>query len=142
MPTTRVFVDTNVLLYAVSDHPDEAEKRTRALQLLARDDFGLSLQVMQEFFVNATTKLEPPLTSEEAVGFLDRLQPVATAVLDYKLFREAVRLRDRYQISYWDAAVIAAAKTMGATTLYSEDLADGQVYDSVRVVNPFLGKNE
>jgi predicted nucleic acid-binding protein len=46
-------------------------------------------------------------------------------------------LKDRFQISYWDAAIVAAAKRLGATTLYSEDLADGQVFEGVQVVNPF-----
>ena len=57
--------------------------------------------------------------------------------LDFVLFQEAVRLRDQFQISYWDAAILAAAKRLGATTLYSEDLTEGQRFEGVLVVNPF-----
>ena len=69
--------------------------------------------------------------------FLEEILPGEIVGLDYALFQEAVRLRDRFQISYWDAAILAAAKRLGATTLYSEDLSDGQNFDGVQVVNPF-----
>jgi predicted nucleic acid-binding protein len=137
MPTIPAFVDTNVLLYAASTHPAEADKRNAARSMLAAGNYGFSVQVAQEFFVNATGKLKPPLSSEDAVKFLEEILPGEIVGLDYALFQEAVRLRDRFQISYWDAAILAAAKRLGATTLYSEDLSDGQNFDGVQVVNPF-----
>lgn len=72
------------------------------------------------------------------MAFLDRLVRLPVLPLTFPLFRNAVLLQRRYQISYWDAAILAATKEIGATTLYSEDLSHGQVYDGVRVVNPFL----
>jgi predicted nucleic acid-binding protein len=137
MPTTLVFVDTNVLLYAASTDPAESAKRTEARQILSANPFAFSVQVAQEFFVNATRKLTPALKSSDAMAFLKGINPTVIIPLDYELFEDATRIQDRFQISYWDAAVVAAAKRLNCRTLYSEDLSDGQDYDGVRVVNPF-----
>jgi predicted nucleic acid-binding protein len=137
MPTIPAFVDTNILLYAATTDPAEADKRNAARSVLAAGNYGFSVQVAQEFFVNATGKLKPPLSSEDALKFLQGVLPDEIVGLDFALFEEAVRLRERFQISYWDAAILAAAKRLGATTLYSEDLNDGQGFDGVQVVNPF-----
>jgi predicted nucleic acid-binding protein len=99
--------------------------------------FAFSVQVAQEFFVNATRKLTPALSSSDALGFLKGINPTAVVALDYELFEEATKIQERFQISYWDAAVVAAAKRLNCDTLYSEDLSDGQSYDGVRVANPF-----
>jgi predicted nucleic acid-binding protein len=69
--------------------------------------------------------------------FLRAVSPAAVVALDYALFEEAVQIQDRFKISYWDSAIVAAAKRGRCNTLYSEDLADGQIYDGIRVVNPF-----
>ena len=137
MPTIPAFVDTNVLLYASSTNPAEADKRNAARSLLAAGNYGFSVQVAQEFFVNATGKLKPPLSNEDALRFLEGILPGDIIGLDFSLFQEAVQLRERFQLSYWDAAIVAAAKRLGSTTLYSEDLNDGQAFDGVRVINPF-----
>src|SRR6059036_3078508 len=138
MPSAKHFLDTNVLLYAVSRHPSEADKTTRAAQLLAQPDRGISVQVVQEFFYNATVKLERPMTREEAVRFLEPFLRLEVVPIRLELFRNACRVSARYQISYWDAAIISAAKELGAAIVYSEDLAHGQSYEGVTVVNPFL----
>ena len=97
----------------------------------------LSTQVLQEFAVNVRRKAKQPLSIEETRAIVaDYSQwPVvintSTSVLD------ALDLENRYKISFWDALIIQAAQAGGATTLYSEDLSDGQMYGSVRVVNPF-----
>lgn len=135
---TAAFIDTNVLLYAVSNSPAEADKKEKALELLEREDFALSMRVVQEFYANATHLVKGCLSSEEAMAFIDRLARLPVLPLTFPLFRNAVLLQRRYQVSYWDAAILAAAKEVGATTVYSEDLSHGQVYDGVRVVNPFL----
>jgi len=137
MPTTPVFVDTNVLLYAVSTNPVEADKRDAARKILSENPVCLSVQVAQEFFVNATRKLTPPLNRADALAFLSAINPAAVVALDYELFEEATKVQERFQISYWDAAIIAAAKRLNCEMLYSEDLTDGQNYNGVRVVNPF-----
>jgi predicted nucleic acid-binding protein len=137
MPTITAFVDTNVLLYAVSTNPAEADKRNAARAVLMAGDYEFSVQVAQEFFVNATGKFKPPLRSADAMEFLRAVSPAAVVALDYALFEEAVQIQERFKISYWDSAIVAAAKRARCDTLYSEDLADGQTYDGIRVVNPF-----
>lgn len=132
-----VFIDTNVLLYAVSNSPAEAAKKEKALQLLEREEFGVSMQVVQEFYANATNLVKGCISSEEAMAFIDRLVQLPVLPVTFPLFRNAVLLQRRYQISYWDGAILAAAKTLGAATLYTEDLSHGQVYDGVKVLNPF-----
>jgi predicted nucleic acid-binding protein len=137
MPETLAFVDTNVLLYAASTDPAEADKRNQARAVLNAGPFVFSVQVAQELFVNATKKLKPPLSGSDAVAFLKGINPRTVLALDYELFEEAARLHQRFKISYWDAAVVVAAKRLDSTTVYSEDLSDGQNDDGVRVINPF-----
>ncbi|MBV8780443.1 MAG: PIN domain-containing protein [Phycisphaerae bacterium] len=79
------------------------------------------------------------MTHEEAVLLLESLARIPTCAVTRELVLSAVRLGHRYQISYWDAAIIAAAKEMGCAMLYSEDLNPGQTYGDVIIVNPFAG---
>ena len=137
MPGILAFVDTNVLLYAASTDPTEAGKRTEARRVLSDGAFAFSVQVAQEFFVNATRKLTPALSSADALAFLKGINPAMVVAIDYELFEEATKIQQRFQISYWDAAIVAAAKRLNCGILYSEDLSEGQSYDGVRVVNPF-----
>ena len=113
------------------------KKRRVAREILAAGQIGFSTPVAQEFFVNATWKLKPPLSSNDALKFLQELLTSQIADLDFALFREAVGIHGRFQISYWDAAIHAAAKRLGATILYSEDLSGGQNFEGVQAVNPF-----
>ena len=87
--------------------------------------------------MNATRKLTPVLSSSDALAFLKGINPAVVVALDYGLFEEAAQIQERFQISYWDAAIVAAAKRLNCDTLYSEDLSDGQTYDGVQVANPF-----
>ncbi len=133
-------LDTNVLVYAVDASPENQAKQRIARDLISRVDFGTSAQVMQEFYVTVTRKLETPLSPDDALAFLDKLNVFASVPTDYGLISEAIRNSVKFQVSYWDAAVIAAAERLKAHTLYSEDLNHGQPYGSVTVINPF--KNE
>jgi predicted nucleic acid-binding protein len=137
MPGILAFVDTNVLLYAASTDPTEAGKRTEARRVLSDGAFAFSVQVAQEFFVNATRKLTPALSSADALAFLKGINPATVVAIDYELFEEAIKIQQRFQISYWDAAIVGAAKRLNCDIFYSEDLSEGQSYDGVRVVNPF-----
>ena len=137
MAPTR-FADTNVLLYAVSPLPEEADKRRRARDLLRRPDLAVSVQVFQEFYHQATRPTRPGrLTHDDALAFLGTLLrfPVHDVTLD--LFREATAISRRYQLSYWDGAILAAARALGCDAVYSEDLSAQQDYDGLRVINPF-----
>jgi len=135
--TAKFFVDTNVLLYAASKAEDEQSKRQAARALLARPDIALSAQVLQEFYAVAVTKQRLGMTHEEALAVLQSLAAFPVCSITRELVLEAVELRQRYQISYWDAAIIAAAKQIECTVVYSEDLNPGQDYDGVTVINPF-----
>ena len=98
MPTVSGFLDTNVLLYAVSRDPSEAGKTAHAAQLLAQPGWGLSLQVVQEFFYNATVKLERPMSRDEATRFLEPVFRLPLAPVTLELFRQACRISGRHQI--------------------------------------------
>jgi predicted nucleic acid-binding protein len=134
------FLDTNILLYAISKLPEEADKSTIANQLMQTQQWGLSVQVCQEFYVAATRKIARPISPEEAENFLRLFvqRPLATNSAD--LLFKAVAQHRQHKLSFWDGAIVAAAQELGATTLFSEDLNDGQVFDTVRVVNPFKVK--
>ena len=131
-------LDTNILLYAISTDPAEVSKRDIAQRLTTATEWGTSIQVLQEFYVNATRGKNPTLTFDEASEAVDLMIDMhACAGMDASTIQQAIRIHQRYQISYWDAAVVAAAIALGAKVLYSEDLNHGQIYDGVRVENPF-----
>jgi predicted nucleic acid-binding protein len=134
------FIDTNVLLYAASVAPAEATKASIARDLLRNVSFGISIQVLQEFYVNASRKLQANIPAENLDRIIRALKRQPIAPITITIFDAAVGLSARFQISYWDAAIIAAAKSLGARTVYSEDLSHGQVYDGITIVNPFLAK--
>ena len=135
--TAECFLDANVLVYAVSNVPAEAEKKKRALELIDSEDVGVSAQVLQEFYVTVTRKLKQPISEDEALKFIRSLSAFPLVPVDFALIQRAAALSQRFQISYWDAAIIAAAERLSAKMLYSEDLSHGQRYGSVTVINPF-----
>ena len=135
--------DTNVLLYAVSPLPEGAHRRRRARDLLRRSDLALSVQVFQEFYYQATRRTRlGRLTRDDALAFLGTLLkfPVQDVTLD--VFRDAVAISSRYQLSYWDGAILAAARALECDAVYSEDLSAQQDYDGLQVINPFLEEVE
>ncbi len=134
-------VDTNILLYAVSNQQDGAGKRARAEATLVEPDLALSVQVLQEFYHQATGPHGPAgLTHEQAIEFLSPLGALPTQEITVELFTRATEIRARFGVSYWDAAILAAAKLMQCEAVYSEDLSHEQSYDGVLVINPFLGE--
>ena len=132
------FLDTNVLVYAVSSAEGDAAKSAKALDLVERTEFGLSAQVLQEFYVTVTRKLRKPLAPELAVALMEEYRVFPTVPTDYPLIVSAVEVSLRHGVSYWDGAILAAAEVLEAPILYTEDLSHGQRYGSVRAVNPFL----
>ena len=131
------FVDTNVLLYAISHDPDEQTKAARAKELLSSRDVGLSVQVLQEFYVQATRDSRTDrLTHEQAAALVDSFQRFPVQETS-RVMLAAMSTRQRFGISYWDAAILEAARALGCEVVFSEDLNDGQDYDGVRVENPF-----
>ncbi len=132
------FVDANVLLYAVSTAAEERGKARVARELLEGDDLALSVQVLQEFYVQATHAARAHrLSHPQAVKLVDALLRFPVQETTVSLAVLAMEARQRHGISYWDAAIIAAAKLLGCVTVLSEDLSDGGEYDGIRVENPF-----
>jgi predicted nucleic acid-binding protein len=132
------FVDTNVLLYAISRVPAEQDKAKRAGDILADPDLALSAQVLQEFYVQATRASRPdPITHQQAVRLIESFGRFPVQEITGAIVMAALHARHRFQLSYWDAAIIEAARGAGCAEVLSEDLSDGQDYAGVRVVNPF-----
>jgi len=132
------FVDTNVLLYAISKASDEAAKAEIAIDLLELDDLALSVQVLQEFYVQATRRgKSDALSHDQAASLIESFLRYRVQSNTVSIMRAALATRERFQISYWDASVIEAARTLGCDEVLSEDLNDGQSYEGVVVVNPF-----
>jgi predicted nucleic acid-binding protein len=132
------FLDTNVLLYAISRDPGEQQKRQLANELLAGRDLGLSTQVLQEFYVQATRSTrEERLTHRQAVDLVTAFTRFPVQAATVELVLAAMAARERYSLSYWDAAIIEAARLLGCTQVLSEDLTHGQDFDGALVVNPF-----
>jgi predicted nucleic acid-binding protein len=139
--TADVFIDTNVLLYTIDEDAAATGKRQRAQQILLSEHWGWSIQVAAEFYVNATSPKRPfRLAGADAAALVEAWLAFPTVELTPALFRAALGFHARFQLSYWDAAILAAAKRLGCRIVYSEDLNDGQDYDGVTVVNPFTRK--
>jgi predicted nucleic acid-binding protein len=132
------FVDTNVLLYAVSRDPQERHKAERARGILAEQDLVLSVQVLQEFYVQATRQSRTDrLTDEQAKRLVESFLRFPVADITPEVMLAAIATRHRFQLSYWDAAILEAARSLGCDTVLSEDLSSTQDYGGLRVENPF-----
>ena len=133
------FVDTNILLYFVSGDPADSAKQLTAGELLDHEDLCLSVQVLQEFYVQATRPTRAdPLTHQEALDLIASWKRYPIQEMTLELMDNALAARARWHISYWDAAILEAARAMGCAQLLSEDLADRQDYGGVQVINPFV----
>lgn len=133
----EAFFDTNILVYAAIGAGKDAPKKQRAMELVRTVEFGTSAQVLQEFFVTIVRKAARPLSAARALEWIDEWTAFPCQPLDHQLVRIAVEKSERYQISYWDGAIVAAAEALGTDTIYSEDLNHGQRYGHVQVINPF-----
>jgi predicted nucleic acid-binding protein len=132
------FLDTNILLYSISTAADESTKRAIAVALIEQDTCALSVQVLQEFYVQATRKSRTaPLAHDLAVAFIEKwlrfpVQENTLAVLSL-----ALEIKAAYGFSFWDSSIVAAAKFLDCDVLYSEDLTDGQKIGGLTIINPF-----
>jgi predicted nucleic acid-binding protein len=136
--TDRVFVDSNVWVYAVDE--DEPVKREQARALLssaAPDTLVTSAQVLGEFYTTVTRKLPRPVVAEFAAAMVERMARLPVVAIDTDRVQEAIAGTRSWQLSYWDALIIAAARSAGCGRLLTDDLAEGATYGGVRVENPF-----
>ncbi len=133
------FLDTNILLYSISDDPTDNKKRKIAIELLDRDEIGLSIQVFQEFYVQATRQSRTkPLTHAMAAGLIGKWCRFAVQPMTLDVLIAALDIKQRHRLSYWDSAIVAAALALGCREIYTEDMHDGLTIDGLHFINPFL----
>jgi predicted nucleic acid-binding protein len=136
--TTVRVVDSGILRYAVSRDREERDKAARANDLLAARDVALSVQVLQESYPQVTRAGRPdPLTHEQAARLVESFLRVPVLDITTDLMLAAAATCQRFGVSYRDAAILEAARSLGCDLVLSEDLGDGQDYAGVRVENPF-----
>ena len=135
----NVFVDTNILLYSrdASEPEKQALASARLDELWEAHTGRLSVQVLNEFFVNATRKLDPGLSPEEAWDDIEALSAWEPLPLDMAILARAFSVQQRYGLSWWDSLIVAAAEASGCSRILSEDLSDGASYFGIIVENPF-----
>ncbi|HXW63763.1 MAG TPA: PIN domain-containing protein [Burkholderiaceae bacterium] len=132
------FIDTDILLYSISRDPAEASKRDTAVALLDADDIALSVQVLQEFYVQATRATRPDALSHDiAVGLVRTWLRFTVQEITLPVMIGALEIKAIYRIAYWDAAIIAAARALGCRELLSEDMSHGREVEGIRITNPF-----
>jgi predicted nucleic acid-binding protein len=134
--TGRTFLDTNILVYAVDDA--EPAKRNTARALLAETvEIVLSAQVLNEFYVTVTRKLNPAVAPDIAVEMVRRLARLPCVAIDAQLVQRALDAGQRWRLSHWDALVIEAARQAGCGRVLTEDLTAGADYNGLTIENPF-----
>lgn len=133
-----IFLDTNVLIYSVSDHPEEGRKRDIAIDLIDTVECVLSVQVLQEFYFQATRPTRPTrLRPDVAQDFIRKWMRFPVQENTMSLLITAIALSQSDKLSIWDALIVAAAQEAGCSVLMTEDLSHGQRFGSVRIENPF-----
>ena len=137
--TAPVFVDTNVLLYARDASEPVKQPRAAAwLERLWREQLGrTSVQVLSEYYVNVTRKLDPGLPADEGWDDVMALFAWRPQPIDEALMQSAREIEKRHRLSWWDSLVVGAAQLQGCVLLLTEDLQDGGVYGGVSVRSPF-----
>ncbi|WP_082494031.1 PIN domain-containing protein [Methylobacterium sp. Leaf106] len=136
--TDRLFFDTNLLVYAMD--PAAADRRATSVRLI-KLAFGqrrlvISPQILNECYAVLVHKRKL-VTPSAAAAYLATLYPACTAALDTQAHRTAIAIEMQYRLSWWDSLAIASAIQAGCKSFVSEDLSDGQILDTVRVINPF-----
>ena len=132
------FIDTNILLYSISRDPAETSKRDIAVALLDTENIALSVQVLQEFYVQATRATRPDaLPHEIAVGLVRTWLRFKVQEITLPIMINALEIKVTHGLSYWDAAIVAAARTLGCRELLSEDMSHGREVEGVTINNPF-----
>ena len=138
--TGKIFVDSNVLIYAHDSDAGAKQQRAaeRLKQLWDKGQGRLSTQVLQEFYVNATQKIKKPLARGLAREIIRNYALWVESAITTATLVRASEIGEAWRISFWDGMILAAAEQDGAGELLSEDLQHGQAIAGIRVVNPFL----
>lgn len=135
----RVFLDTNIVVYLFDD--DSPERQARAAEILRADgetmELVLSTQVLQEFYVAVTRKLERPLAEDDALLAVQSLIELTVTQVDPDMIVSAIELSQAHSVSFWDALIVQAALTSDCQRLLTEDMQDGRRFGELLVENPF-----
>ena len=135
----KVFLDTNILVYAIESGGLEPAKFETAASLVRQSDVCISTQVLGEFYYAVTKpRRASPLTHEEAVAWIEFWKGHEVRTITVPHVNLALEFVARFHIGYYDALILAAARLAGCTRVYSEDLNAGQDYDGVPVEDPFI----
>lgn len=135
--TDLVFLDTNILMYAAQQDVAEIDKKAIAINIIRSENYCTSGQVLAELYTNLTRKGASPMRREFALVWIRQLARKPCQAIDSHLVEQAIEFSTRYQISYWDGAIIAAADRLNAKIVYTEDLNHQQIYGKVNALNPF-----
>ncbi len=140
----NIFIDSNILVYAYcADVPAKQRVAQEIIEDCLRYGVGfISPQVLGEFFVTITQKVSRGLSDDEARMGIESFQGLTVVDIDRDMVMQAMDIKARYKIHYWDALIIASAQRAGCRTIMSEDLSHGQKYGNVVVRNPFIVKDE
>ncbi len=139
MKDNKIFIDTNVLVYAYDNSAGFKHEKARDLLVELWDSGSgvLSIQVLQEFYITVTKKIPKPLDIDIVADIIKDLLKWDLIINDGETILEAIKLQKRYMYSFWDSMIIEAAVKRGCAVLYSEDLSHGQVIEGVEIKNPF-----
>ncbi|MBW1699075.1 MAG: PIN domain-containing protein [Deltaproteobacteria bacterium] len=140
----RIFVDTNVLVYRRDASEPQKQEQAQAwmAHLWSRKTGRLSFQVLQEFYVTVTAKLNPGLDPESARKDVRSLLAWQPIIVNSVVVENAWHIQDRYDISWWDALIVSAAQVADCRYLLTEDLQEKQVFGDLQVTNPFRNTPE
>ena len=135
----RVFLDTNILVYAYDRHDPRKQGAAQSLLFdgLENESAVLSVQVLGEFFNVVTRQIKQPMTSAEAKEAIELFSNLLIQEIDLAMVERAIDTHKIYRISYWDALIVSAAERAGCKRILSEDLNDGQLYQCIPISNPF-----
>jgi len=140
--TDRVFLDTNIFAYAIDTAPSQISKQGKARELIRQhiemETGVISIQVLQEFFVVSTNKIPVPLSSIEALEFIQYISVLDTVIPSLDMVIAAVGLHQKHGFHFWDAMVIQSAMAANCNLLLSEDLQHGFQLGSLTIENPFV----
>lgn len=131
------FVDTNILVYAADEVTPCPPKTAIAREILLERELHLSVQVLNEFIASARSPRKLNFSPKQEAAWLRQFLRLPVAAITDRTFAHALEIHARFGLSHWDSMILASAKEIRCSTLYSEDLSDRQDYGGVRVVNPF-----
>jgi len=137
--SAKVFLDSNVWVYAATGREDDPSKFRRAREIVETAEIGVSTQVVGEFVnvVQKPKRMRRALTPDETAKWVEQMFVFPLIEVDRQIIESALFIQRRYRLGYWDSQIIASAERFGADVLLSEDLSHTQKYGSLRCNNPF-----